>query len=275
MEIRVWQPKAVLKPHALSLASSRSVEEMIFRLIVGSCVQVDDGVIHEMNARNMTRCNHLFAGLLVALIIVGPGMNAQTAIEGRVALPAMEPTMATPPRYAGQQGSALPPDPPLAVVYLTGQFPGSATNIPPGTNEIWQRGMQFRPALLPVRSGTTVAFPNGDDFYHNVFSYSRPKRFDLGRYRKEDQPATEVFDKPGVVKLYCDIHQHMRGVILVLDTPFFTRTDTNGDYQLPDLPAGKYVLKAWANEKHFAERPVEIQNGKTLHVDFDLKQNSP
>ena len=163
----------------------------------------------------------------------------------------------------------------MAVVYLEGQFPKAPTNSTPVTNEVSQLGMQFHPAVLPIQVGTAVAFPNGDDFYHNVFSYSRSKRFDLGRYRKEDQPVTEVFDKPGVVKLYCDIHQNMRGVILVLDTPFFTRTDTNGVYHLPNLPAGKYTLTAWADEKHFAEKPVELENGKTLHVDFDLKQNNP
>jgi plastocyanin len=171
-------------------------------------------------------------------------------------------------------GEMTPPAPPTAVVYLEGQFPAAATNTPPGTNVVWQRGMQFRPALLPVRAGTAVAFPNGDDFYHNVFSYSKPKRFDLGRYRKEDEPAMQVFDKPGVVKMYCEIHQNMRGVILVLDTPFFTRTDTNGFFTLTNLPAGKYVLKAWADEKHNSTKPVELPAGQTLHVDFDLKPSS-
>jgi hypothetical protein len=119
--------------------------------------------------------------------------------------------------------------------------------------------------------GTPVKFPNGDDFYHNVFSYSKPKRFDLGRYRKDDRPPTQVFDRPGLVKLYCEIHQHMRGFILVLDTPYFTRTQTNGTYHLKDLPAGKYLLKAWVDEKQTCERPVELEAGQTLHVDFDPK----
>ena len=220
----------------------------------------------------MNGSHWLRAGLLTALIFTGLCVRSQSVIEGRVTLPAADPPSTSPPRYAGQEGESMPPDGPAAVLYLEGQFPAWATNTPPGTNEVWQRGMQFRPALLPVRVGTTVAFPNGDDFYHNVFSYSRPKRFDLGRYRKEDQPATEVFDKPGVVKLYCDIHQNMRGVILVLDTPFFTRTDTNGAYLLPNLPAGKYQLIAWADEKHIAKKMVQLEKGRTLQVDFDLKQ---
>jgi plastocyanin len=173
------------------------------------------------------------------------------------------------PRYTGQVGEVAPPDLPIAVVYLEGQFPNSVTNAVQHPQEVLQRGAQFRPALLPVQVGTTVSFPNGDDFYHNVFSYSKAKRFDLGRYRKSDRPPTEVFDRPGVVKLYCEIHQHMRGVILVLDTPYFTRTDTNGVYRLPDLPAGHYLLKAWVDEKHVYEKPVDLGSGRETHMDFE------
>ena len=196
----------------------------------------------------------------------------QTTIEGKVALPKAAAASVPPPRYAGQSGEAAPPDPPTAVVYLEGQFPAAATNRPPATNQVLQLGMQFHPALLPVRVGTRVEFPNGDDFYHNVFSYSKTKRFDLGRYRKSDRPApVVVFDKPGVVKLYCEIHAHMRGVILVLDTPYFTSTDTNGVYTLTNAPAGNYVLKAWLDEKHVYEKPVSLEAGQRLRVDFDAR----
>jgi plastocyanin len=188
-------------------------------------------------------------------------------IEGRVSLPQPEPWVAPSPRYAGQVGEITPPDPPSAVVYLEGQFPSTVTNLTHFTNEVLQLGAQFRPALVPVQVGTAVSFPNGDDFYHNVFSYSKTKRFDLGRYRKTDRPPVEVFDKPGVVKLYCEIHHHMRGIILVLDTPYFVHT-TNGVYRLQGLPAGQYLLKAWIDEKHVQEKPVDLHAGKQLHVDF-------
>ena len=198
--------------------------------------------------------------------------NGQAAVEGRITLPKPEPMELPSTRYAGQVGEIAPPDPPVGVVYLEGQFPKAVTNATHLPTEMGQQGMQFHPAVLPVQVGTTVAFPNGDDFYHNVFSYSRTKRFDLGRYRKTDRPPpVEVFDKPGVVKLYCEIHQHMRGIILVLDTPYFTRTHTNGVYQLEGLPAGQYTLKAWVDEKHVYEKPVNLEPGKTLHVDFDAK----
>jgi plastocyanin len=205
-------------------------------------------------------------GLLLFCVALA---NAQASIEGRVTLPKPEPADLLPPRYPGQVGEALPPDPPTAVVYLEGQFPKTASPVSTHmTNEVRQLGMQFHPRLLPIEVGTAVIFPNQDDFYHNVFSYSKPKRFDLGRYRKSERPAVQVFDKPGVVKLYCDIHRHMRGVILVLNTPYFTSTDTNGLYQLRDLPAGRYVLKAWLDEQHVYERPVSLKAGDRLRVDF-------
>jgi len=195
--------------------------------------------------------------------------HGQAAVEGKVTLPKMEPMELPTARYAGQVGEIAPPDPPRAVVYLEGQFPRTATN---ATAVMLQQGMQFRPAVLPVQVGTAVRFPNGDDFYHNVFSYSKTKRFDLGRYRKTDRPPPiETFDKPGVVKLYCEIHQHMRGTILVLDTPYFTRTQTNGVYQLEGLPVGQFMLKAWVDDKRVYEKPVTLEAGKTLHVDFDAK----
>jgi hypothetical protein len=207
--------------------------------------------------------------VIAALTVFGPhSVRGQAAIQGKVILPKPEAPATPPPRYAGQVGEIAPADPPVAVVYLEGSFPVTATKPPPGTNQLLQSGMQFRPAVLPIRVGSTVKFPNGDNFYHNVFSYSKPKRFDLGRYRKDDRPPSQVFDSPGLVKLYCEIHQHMRGFILVLDTPYFTRTETNGDYVLKDLPAGKYTLKAWVDEKHTYEKRVELERGQMLHVNF-------
>ena len=208
---------------------------------------------------------------LVIFVVFEGHSYAQCLVEGRVNLPAAQLPIAPPPRYAGQVGEIAPPDPPAAVVYLEGQFPNAVATPTQITNQVLQLGLQFRPALLPVQVGTFVKFPNGDDFYHSVFSYSKAKRFDLGRYRKEDRPPpTVVFDKPGVVKLYCEIHQHMRGVVLVLQTPYFTRT-TNNVYELHNLPAGNYMLKAWMDETHVAEKPVTLQPGRPEHVDFDLR----
>lgn len=220
-----------------------------------------------MKQRTAIRTVQLFLSLFCAGSAYG-----QAILEGKVALPKPEPLSAPPPRYAGQVGQMLPPDPPRAVVFLEGRFPEMATNSLALTNQVLQLGMQFHPALLPIFAGTSVSFPNGDDFYHNVFSYSKPKRFDLGRYRKSDRPAPlVVFDQPGTVKLYCEIHQHMRGVILVLDTPYFTTSQTDGTYLLTNLPAGNFLVKAWIDEKHVLEKRVSLESGQRQRVDFDSK----
>ncbi len=155
---------------------------------------------------------------------------------------------------------------PVAVVYLEGSFPRSSS-LP--TKQIVQKNLTFVPSLLPVEVGTKVEFPNLDDTYHSIFSYSPAKRFDLGRYRPEERPIpSEVFDKPGLVTLRCDIHEHMRGLILVVETPHFVVSDTDGRFRLGGLPSGRYVLKAWVDSKTTREQPVDLKNRATAHVDF-------
>ena len=125
------------------------------------------------------------------------------------------------------------------------------------------------PALLPVQTGTRVEFPNLDDTYHNIFSYSAPKRFDLGRYRGDERPIpSQVFDRPGLVTVRCDIHDHMRALILGLDTPHFVVTDAEGRYRLPAVPPGRYVLKAWLDSRTVRSQPVEVSADAVLRIDF-------
>jgi hypothetical protein len=114
-----------------------------------------------------------------------------------------------------------------------------------------------------------VEFPNLDDTYHNIFSFSPAKRFDLGRYRADERPVPSVvFDTPGLVTLRCDIHEHMRALILVVPTPYFVVTDPEGRFRLGELPAGRFVLKAWVNSKTTHQKPVELRDGETMRVDF-------
>jgi plastocyanin len=195
---------------------------------------------------------------------------AQAAIEGKVELP-----RATIERVANQryQSSAEaptgPPEPMMAVVYLEGDFAKNANS--PQSAQMAQKNINFDPGLLPIRVGTTVEFPNLDDTYHNVFSYSKTKRFDLGRYRKDEKPASVLFDKPGAVTLHCEVHGSMRGTILVLDTPHFQKTNAHGEYHLRDLPVGHYLLKAWVNENDVRVREIELKSGATLRIDFPAK----
>ena len=200
-------------------------------------------------------------------LMLPAALLASATVEGRVELPKSHSAPVQAKRYQiVTKGGVLSTQPPLAVVYLDGAFPRSGSA---PVKEVAQKDLTFIPALLPIQVGTIVEFPNLDDTYHNIFSYSPSKRFDLGRYRPEERPIpSEVFDKPGLVTLRCDIHEHMRGLILVLSTPYFVMTDTAGRFRLGGLPAGHYTLKAWIDSRTTKEKPVDLKNGQTLHVDF-------
>jgi plastocyanin len=115
-----------------------------------------------------------------------------------------------------------------AVIYLEseelnqGPYP-----LPAKAPSLDQKNLQFHPQVLPVLVGTRVEFPNRDNLFHNVFSYSQAREFDLGRYPKDDSRSV-TFDRPGVVRVYCDIHAHMSATIIVLKHPYFTTPDDAG-----------------------------------------------
>src|SRR6266567_5897799 len=213
-----------------------------------------------MRLRGLLWCNAVFSIMPVALL-------ASAVIEGRVELPKSHTAPVQAKRYEiVTKGGVLSTQPPLAVVYLDGAFPRPAS-LP--TKQVAQKDLTFVPALLPVPVGTKVEFPNLDETYHNIFSYSPVKRFDLGRYRTEERPIPSVmFDRPGLVILRCGIQEHMRGLILVLNTPYFVMSDTAGRFRLDKLPAGRYTLKAWIDSRTTKEKSIDLKDGQTLHVDL-------
>lgn len=202
-----------------------------------------------------------------------PAIGRAQAIEGKVELPKPTPAAMAPQRYqiSPEMKASGTGESPGAVVFLEGDFP--VPRDPPNHRmvEMSQKNISFSPGLLAVQIGTSVEFPNLDDTYHNVFSYSKTKRFDLGRYRKGEKPGVVRFDQPGVVSLHCEIHGDMRGTILVLATPYFQKTDARGAFRMTRLPVGKYLLKAWVSEDDVRVRAVEVKPGETLHVDFPAK----
>jgi hypothetical protein len=132
-----------------------------------------------------------------------------------------------------------------------------------------QRDLQFHPQVLPLLVGTTVDFPNRDNLFHNVFSYSPPREFDLGRYPRDDSRSV-TFGQPGLVRVYCDIHAHMNATLLVLPHPFFTTPDDHGVYAIRQVPPGSYTIVLWFDRDAVERRTVVVKEGESLVVDFTL-----
>jgi len=129
-----------------------------------------------------------------------------------------------------------------AVVFV--QTPLGAPDRTPRPQAVDQINKTLVPGLLPIVVGTSVRFPNHDQIHHHVYSFSPAKTFELPLYKGEEAPAV-LFDKVGVVKIGCNIHDWMSGVILVLPTPHFAVTDASGHFVLEDLPAGTHSLAVW------------------------------
>ena len=192
---------------------------------------------------------------------------ADGSVEGELVLDQPKPVQTSAGYKPVTKKPISKPEPFVAIVYLeskTGSYPKVGVDM----IKIAQHGYQFSPSIFAVQTGSKVLFPNLDDEFHNVFSYSKAKRFDLGRFRREDDSPAICFDKPGVVKIYCEIHQHMRCILLVLDTPWFTRTDTRGGFKITKVPAGDYTLKAYFPSERTVEMPVKVTEGNTTKVEL-------
>lgn len=133
-----------------------------------------------------------------------------------------------------------------------------------------QRQEAFVPHILTIVTGTTVDFPNNDHTYHNVFSFSKTQSFDLGRYAAGRSKAVR-FDRPGIVRVFCDIHSHMSAFILVFAHRYFSVTDDDGRYRLDNVPPGAYTVVAW-NESVRQEwqRVVVPEAGGEVEINFAL-----
>ncbi|HEY4990238.1 MAG TPA: carboxypeptidase regulatory-like domain-containing protein [Opitutaceae bacterium] len=216
----------------------------------------------------MTPLGYCRLSVVAAVVALqGTAALAASVIEGKVQLPKpLHPPVLNKRYGIVSYGGVLSPFPPVAIVYVEGAFsrPSSGPTV-----QMVQKDLNFSPAIIAVQVNSRVEFPNLDDTYHNIFSYSPAKRFDLGRYRSDERPIPSVlFDVPGMVTVRCDIHEHMRAIILVLDTPHFVVSDLDGVYRLAGVPPGHFTLKAWVDSRTTLERPVDLQDGSTLHADF-------
>jgi plastocyanin len=137
--------------------------------------------------------------------------------------------------------------------------------------KIIQKNAAFIPRVVPVTRNTVVEFINYDKFYHNVFSVTPGARFNLGR-RPTGTVVNRKIERPGEIKLFCDIHAQMNATILSLDTPFFTRVNTNGKYKLTDLPEGQYLVEVYHPDLPKTEEHVTITAGDHIERSFTLSR---
>ena len=153
------------------------------------------------------------------------------------------------------------------VIYLE-NVPGT----PPTPKDhaiIKQREKQFEPPLTVVVKGTTIDFPNEDKIFHNVFSVSRPARFDLGLYKSGTAKSVE-FKKAGVVDVYCNIHPEMIAKVKILENGFYTVSDAKGQFRIDGVPPGTYPVVAWLPSGDEARGSVTIKAGQSADVKLEI-----
>jgi plastocyanin len=226
--------------------------------------------------------------LLIALVLcpvhkfLAQEAKKQGEIRGKITVARIEEDAQKPPmtdRYsthrpsiAGSENGALPPVvyklSEKAVVYLESEPTKNQTFAPPSVHPVLdQKDLMFHPQVLPILVGTMVDFPNRDNLFHNVFSYSQPKEFDLGRYPTGESRSIR-FDRPGVVRVYCDIHSHMNATILILENHYFAVPDDQGSFSIKNVPSGTYTVKFWCGRELAGSQTVTIKGGDAVNVAF-------
>jgi plastocyanin len=166
---------------------------------------------------------------------------------------------------AGNSRSAVPSDTTYGIAYVSDV--GQAGDEPRPSILLDQRGQRFIPRILAVVVGQSVEFRNSDNVFHNVFSYSPPKRFDLGRYPRGKSKRL-TFQKPGLVQVFCDIHSDMRSDIVVVPSKRFDYVDASGRFHIEDVPPGKHTVVVWLPRR--GERTGEVQVPESGPATFAL-----
>jgi plastocyanin len=216
----------------------------------------------------------LLAGLTVRGADSAPAAAAPAAnatIRGRVELrqPASDPGSRVSVADLGMSAMHAPTDR-RSVVYLDPAPRAAFDTREEPRPRLDQRNETFVPHVLAIVAGTTVDFPNSDHTYHNVFSLSKTKSFDLGRYAVGHSKSVR-FDRPGIVRVFCDIHSHMSAFILVFAHRYFSVADPDGSYRLENVPPGTYTAVAWNEAAALESRRVVVPDtGGEVEVNFAL-----
>ena len=222
--------------------------------------------------REMRSAGWMTLTMLTAAVMLGgrPAAQQQGVVRGRVEIgvpiSTRRPSSAYPSRTVPQPALAPASEVRHVVVYLKD---APARPVTPVKVAIRQRDENFIPRVVAVPVGSTVEFPNDDPIYHNVFSLSRANSFNLGRYPK-GQSKGDRFDKPGIVKVFCDIHSHMSATVVVFNHPWFAVPDESGRFELPEVPPGQREVTAWHERLGDRTVGVRVEAGRPAAIDFVL-----
>jgi plastocyanin len=192
-------------------------------------------------------------GLWLACAVAGPAAaQAPASVQGRVSVGVAEVKL----EDAGP-----------IVVYL--EAVAAAAPRPAAAVEVRQHLARFEPAFTVVPVGAEVRMPNDDTIFHNVFSYSRPNDFDLGLYGAGEAPTVR-FRSPGLVRIYCSIHENMNGLIFVTPSSLYALPDARGGYRIGGVPPGRYRLRAWSERLPVWTRDLDLRPGQSAEVEMRL-----
>jgi plastocyanin len=214
--------------------------------------------------------------ILCSIAVIAAGLHAQTItgtilIKKKLTRPSVTASVSVYQRgIAVKLGKDVEQDPiayerSRVVIYLEGPVladPGTA-----GTQQIKQVDRRFVPDMVVVPVGSSVSFPNMDPIFHNIYSLSKPKSFDLGSYDKGETRKV-AFSKPGIVEIYCHLHPNMAATVVVTPNRWYARPDSNGQYRIPNVPPGQYTVVAWHKTGGFFRKTVVIGDGRDVAADF-------
>jgi len=157
------------------------------------------------------------------------------------------------------------------VVYLESKSLKKEYPPPDKHSELDQKNLVFIPRVLPILKGTTVDFRNSDDVQHNIFAPGKVEKFNLGTWGLGGV-RDYTFNKPGEVIILCNVHSEMVAYIIILESPYFAKTDKDGNFRIENIPPGTYILKTWHEKMKFPSQEVTIAEEEVKEINLELKK---
>ena len=214
------------------------------------------------------------AAAMVAVCLTAPHGDAAPRgsgrIEGRVSISVQVAAPARSAAYASRRvGTAAPSGPEVSNVIVFLKDAPKPASLAPMRATILQQNETFVPRVVAITAGSRVDFPNGDPFFHDVFSLSRSGPFDLGSYPRGKSKG-QRFDHAGLIKVYCHLHSHMTASIMVFDHPYFATPSADGSFAIDDVPTGSFAVSAWHERIGESTQQVTVESGRTSDLRFSL-----